>query len=1193
MNGSARINDQNLKAQLAAQFNDFYLQTTSPSISQIGNYRIIKEIGEGAFGKVYLANHILLNVDIVLKCGLIDDPNIVREVYYHRQLKHENIVKLYEIIKTERHLWLVLEYCEGNELFYYIYEQRKLDIETCKKIFIQILNGIKYVHSLNLSHRDLKLENILLADRKKKIVKLTDFGFVREYNPLKRQFLSTVCGTTVYMAPELLKNEKYLGFSIDIWSLGIILFTMLYGEMPFDEDDDLKTKFKIIHEDPLYKDSIPQDAINLLKKILSKDPHVRPNLTEILNSPFLNDYNKNSDIRSRRSSLYNDNESIISINQYYKTNSLPFQSKIERHLLKKLEKLNINIDYLQHCVLNGESNSLTAFYELSLQQEFTKKKSRYLKEKKLRYYEAKKSLKKSRKKVKSALSLTDQNNTTNSQPLERIISSLSLTSNRNVSGGTQNGTSENPNKSNEYTPQQSQTQNWINSSTHNLNRNSMSNLNNSIQKDKSNNDVNNENLVGGSIKPDLSLNMTGSTSDSPRFQKTVSFFTDDEKRRTSNVTALSSIGSENLKKRSKNNIILNKLQFWKRNRSNTDGDIPNDLSFINNNNKSSNSLNVQNQETFSSSNVNSTVNQSIPTAHQNDILSRIKSDDSMDNDQPLQINIKPKSSSPSIDPNETNLERNPQRLSSPSSIKPTLSHNASNENVKTDHALVNTNLDSPSSPMVVETNVNGNDSVVIDSSPQDTPLELKESLVNELNTNSRNAQSAHSSNYVEFQSNGSDSPNVASPPTLESYYITPGSRQMRTRPSSVVSQVSQLSHLSQLSTMLSESELDILDETDTMDEEFDEDEGAYESSINMSQNEYPPHRYSSTGMTPNSSFSISINNTNNKPSNIGGGGSNIIRKPSYIRTLSSDASIVSSSTAATNQKQSYPNHNKKFSLSQLSSNSSEESLFMNNVNINNNSLNGNNHVIPMKNSQSKGGFFSTPEVPLPSKSNDLDSTLLPNPASLDFSRLLNRNGLSNGNRSPKQNKSSLMHPRLWSNRPASPKIPAINSGSPKSKKSEVTKNADNGFSTVSSYPLLFNSNQSGNTTSNNHNENLLNGNQFNSSFPIPRSHSPPISNKFNRLKMNNRLLRHKRNATTESINEIDESLPFEQDKSSHWHGVPSSINPADQVPWSTADNGKGYSYNTSMSGLNHPIPYNHTPRFTSGSVINEEEEGED
>lgn len=417
------MNEQKQTAELAEQFNQFYLQITLPNVSQIGNYKIIEEIGEGAFGKVYLAQHLILNTSVVLKCGLLDDPNIVREIYYHRQLRHKNIVKLYEVVKTETHLWMALEYCEGLELFYYIYERRRLSIDVCRHLFYQIVDGIKYVHSLNLSHRDLKLENILLADKKKTVIKLTDFGFVREFNPNKRQFLSTVCGTTAYMAPEVLKNEKYSGFAVDIWSLGVILYAMVYGELPFDEDDDLKNKYKILHEEPVYKDTVAPDIIHLLKRMLNKDPWVRPTLTEIFNSPFLIDIT-NKKLESRNS-IYNDAESVLSISQHYKMNAMPFQSKTERHLLKKMEKLNIDLEYLQASVFGGQTNSLTAFYELALTQEFKKKKYRYLKKK--RYFEAKRQLKKSRKRVKSALSLTEQLGS-GSQPLERIISTLSISS---------------------------------------------------------------------------------------------------------------------------------------------------------------------------------------------------------------------------------------------------------------------------------------------------------------------------------------------------------------------------------------------------------------------------------------------------------------------------------------------------------------------------------------------------------------------------------------------------------------------------------------------------------------------------------------------------------------------------------------------------------------------------------------------
>lgn len=420
---TSRIQDQRQTAELAADFNDFYQQITLPRITHVGNYRIIREIGEGAFGKVYLAQHVLLHSLVVLKCGKIDDPNIVREIYYHKQLRHRNIVKLFEVVKTETQLWIVLEYCEGNELFYHIYDQRRLDIESTKSIFYQIVEGIRYVHSLNLAHRDLKLENILMADTKKTIVKLTDFGFVREFNPSKRSFLSTVCGTTAYMAPEVLNGVKYSGFAIDIWSMGVILYAMLYGELPFDEDDEIETKIKITTGEPHYTDSVAEEVNSLIKHMLIKDPSKRATLSEIQNSSLLMDMT-NAKL-SRRNSTQNDNDSLMSINQYHKVNTMPFQTRIEKHLLKKLEKSNIDIQAIQDSRLDGQDNVLTAFYELALTREFEKKKKRHLKKK--RYYEAKHQLRKSTNRVKSVLSLSEQSPGSNI-PLERILTSLSLNS---------------------------------------------------------------------------------------------------------------------------------------------------------------------------------------------------------------------------------------------------------------------------------------------------------------------------------------------------------------------------------------------------------------------------------------------------------------------------------------------------------------------------------------------------------------------------------------------------------------------------------------------------------------------------------------------------------------------------------------------------------------------------------------------
>ena len=553
MNGIGSSKVINNTAQLAAQFNDFYLEITSPKISQIGNYKIIKEIGEGAFGKAYLATHVLLNINVVLKCGLIDDPNIVREIYYHKQLKHKNIVSLYEVIKTENHLWIALEYCQGGELYYYIYEKKRLELDECRNIFFQIVLGVKYVHSLNLSHRDLKLENILLADQKRTIVKLTDFGFIREFNPQSRKFLSTICGTTVYMAPELLTGQKYSGFAIDIWSMGVILYTMLNGMLPFDDDDEMKIQHKVINTEPMFYDHVPIDVNQLISKMLLKDPNQRPSLNEILNSSYLIDvYNKYLEKGTKRnSSGSGDAESIISINQHYNTVDRPFEAKIEKDLLRKLQRISFDTEELKATMYNNEINLLTAFYELLLTQEYSKKKQKYMREKKRKLYEAKKSLKKSRKRVKSVLSLSDQ--ALGSQPLERIMSSLSIASNKNSSRHTltiarksldKNDTTQIP-----PLPKSSQT------SRLNIEIPSPRATNTSIalppRSRRGSREISTT-TAASSITADLNTPL----------RRTVSFVPDG--RRLSQV--ILSEPKETIKKTNKSGKILHKLQFWKKNK---------------------------------------------------------------------------------------------------------------------------------------------------------------------------------------------------------------------------------------------------------------------------------------------------------------------------------------------------------------------------------------------------------------------------------------------------------------------------------------------------------------------------------------------------------------------------------------------------------------------------------------------------
>lgn len=352
MSGNLRCNTHNERAKIAESYNALYSYFSSDEIKQVGNYSIVKLIGEGAFGKVYLANHVLTHTKVVLKTGAKDDPNIVREVFYHRQFKHPNITRLYEVVVSDGKIWMVLEYCPGRELYDYVLGVGRVDLDEAKKFFTQISSAVYYAHSLNCIHRDLKLENILLD--KKRNIKLSDFGFTREYE--SRTLLETICGTTVYMAPELLEKKKYNGFKVDIWSLGIILYTLLYGEMPFEEEDDLKTQVKIINDEPVYKNDIPVEAISLIQSLLKKNPNDRPSIKEVLSHPFI------ESLGSGQIDLGNNLIKKLSSNK-------SFDSKIDKYLLKKLKSIGIDTNSLKKSVLSNNCDSLSGLWELLLEKQ--------------------------------------------------------------------------------------------------------------------------------------------------------------------------------------------------------------------------------------------------------------------------------------------------------------------------------------------------------------------------------------------------------------------------------------------------------------------------------------------------------------------------------------------------------------------------------------------------------------------------------------------------------------------------------------------------------------------------------------------------------------------------------------------------------------------------------------------------------
>ncbi|KAF8518606.1 kinase-like domain-containing protein [Gautieria morchelliformis] len=255
---------------------------------RLGEYMVTKDIAEGTFGKVKMAKHVLTGQKVAMKYLSKDAINtsgtktrVLREVQYMRILQHAHIVKLYEVISTPTHIIIVLEYV-GDELFNYIVKYGKMAEPQARRFFQQLMSGIDYSHRLKIVHRDLKPENVLLDDQLN--VKIADFGLSNVVTD--GEFLVTSCGSPNYAAPEVIRGLRYTGPEIDVWSCGVILYVMLCGRLPF-EDDDVNVLFakitKGVYHEPCH---LSHDAKDLVARMLAVDPVKRITVPDILRSSF-------------------------------------------------------------------------------------------------------------------------------------------------------------------------------------------------------------------------------------------------------------------------------------------------------------------------------------------------------------------------------------------------------------------------------------------------------------------------------------------------------------------------------------------------------------------------------------------------------------------------------------------------------------------------------------------------------------------------------------------------------------------------------------------------------------------------------------------------------------------------------------------------------------------------------------------
>ena len=345
----------------------YYLKHNKYPKTKMKFYKYGRLLGKGAYGKVNLCLHTLTGRLVAIKS--INKSKITKE-RQKQKIKIEtsimktlsdsnNIVKVFETYETKKHICIVMEYICAGDLLSYIKKRSKLTETVAKFIFKQIILALQYIHSHNIVHRDIKLDNILIdLDNN---IKICDFGVSKILK--KGELMFDQCGTPTYIAPEILKNRGYEGFGVDIWSAGVVLYSMLSGTVPF-KGGDLKELNKLIIEGD-YKtiNHISKEANHLLKCLLEVEPKNRIKIEDILVHPWMINVDLNLFMTKN---LFTNAENILlakSNVDYSDINNK--ENMVENFDIKNLdtEEENVNQNIVTKSIILAPFNSSVSFEE--------------------------------------------------------------------------------------------------------------------------------------------------------------------------------------------------------------------------------------------------------------------------------------------------------------------------------------------------------------------------------------------------------------------------------------------------------------------------------------------------------------------------------------------------------------------------------------------------------------------------------------------------------------------------------------------------------------------------------------------------------------------------------------------------------------------------------------------------------------
>ena len=313
----------------------------------IENYKIIKELGQGTYSKVFLAEEILIknlvSIKVISKVKIKSEYEQLRynsEVAIMKKSYHPFLIKLFEELEDVNNKYLVMEYCPNGTLYELIQKNGKLEENIAKKYFIQLVSVIDYLHNnLYISHRDLKPQNILLDQYNN--IRLIDFGLSKSFSEDDNDF-STKCGSPAYIAPEIAKGQKYSKIA-DIWSCGVILFYLVTGKLPFEESNLSSLYDQILFKDLNYPNYLSNSLKDLLKIMFQRKPENRATIEQIKKHNWIIESEFQELLYFQCENKENFNENILEILKNYQIEPKKIKEQINTQQITYLTSIYFQI----------------------------------------------------------------------------------------------------------------------------------------------------------------------------------------------------------------------------------------------------------------------------------------------------------------------------------------------------------------------------------------------------------------------------------------------------------------------------------------------------------------------------------------------------------------------------------------------------------------------------------------------------------------------------------------------------------------------------------------------------------------------------------------------------------------------------------------------------------------------------------